>query len=82
MRWVRFGSNLELLDSPRIILMRLSDQSAAIKHAICDNIRKNSYNYTDVVGVLIQMLTKLPSARGKCGFSNLLLRRGTSSLPI
>ncbi|GKF17895.1 hypothetical protein Tco_0062813, partial [Tanacetum coccineum] len=61
-RWVHFGSDLELLDSPGIIPMMLSDQSAAIKLAICDDIWKKSYSYTDVVGVLIQMLTKLPSA--------------------
>ena len=42
--------------------MRMSDQSAAIKLAICDDIGEKSYNYTDVAGVLIQMLTKLPSA--------------------
>nr|GEV47441.1 DAR GTPase 3, chloroplastic [Tanacetum cinerariifolium] len=34
LKWVRFGSDLELLDSPGIIPMRLSDQSAAIKLAI------------------------------------------------
>ncbi|PWA55470.1 GTP-binding family protein [Artemisia annua] len=62
LKWVRFGSDLELLDSPGIIPMRMSDQSAAIKLAICDDIGEKSYNYTDVAGVLVQMLTKLPSA--------------------
>ncbi|PWA70990.1 GTP-binding protein, orthogonal bundle domain-containing protein [Artemisia annua] len=42
-RWARFGSDLELLDSPGIILMRMSDQSAAIKLAICDDIGDKSY---------------------------------------
>lgn len=61
-RWVRFGSDLELLDSPGIIPMRMSDQSAAIKLAICDDIGEKSYDFTDVAGVLVQMLSRLPAA--------------------
>ncbi|XP_071719375.1 DAR GTPase 3, chloroplastic isoform X2 [Rutidosis leptorrhynchoides] len=61
LKWVRFGSDLELLDSPGIIPMRMSDQSAAIKLAICDDIGEKSYNFTDVAGILVQMLSKLPS---------------------
>lgn len=61
-RWVRFGSDLELLDSPGIIPMRMSDQSAAIKLAICDDIGEKSYDFTDVAGVFVQMLSKLPEA--------------------
>lgn len=61
-RWVRFGNDLELLDSPGIIPMRMSDQSAAIKLAICDDIGERSYDVTDVAGVLVQMLTRLPAA--------------------
>ncbi|KAL9997206.1 hypothetical protein Hdeb2414_s0644g00928931 [Helianthus debilis subsp. tardiflorus] len=36
--------------------MRMSDQSAAIKLAICDDIGERSYDVTDV---LVQMLSKL-----------------------
>lgn len=60
-RWVRFGKDLELLDSPGILPMRISDQSAAIKLAICDDIGERSYDVVDVAAVLVQMLTKLPS---------------------
>lgn len=60
-RWVRFGKDLELLDSPGIIPMRISDQSAAIKLAICDDIGEKSYDVTDVAVVLVQMLSKLPT---------------------
>ncbi|KAF3436297.1 hypothetical protein FNV43_RR23389 [Rhamnella rubrinervis] len=59
--WVRFGKDLELLDSPGIIPMRISDQSAAIKLAMCDDIGERSYDFADVAAVLVQMLTKLPS---------------------
>ncbi|KAH7517215.1 hypothetical protein FEM48_Zijuj09G0039100 [Ziziphus jujuba var. spinosa] len=61
LKWVRFGKDLELLDSPGILPMRISDQSAAIKLAICDDIGERSYDVTDVAAVFIQMLTKLPS---------------------
>ncbi|KAJ7972793.1 Mitochondrial GTPase 1 [Quillaja saponaria] len=61
LRWVRFGKDLELLDSPGIIPMRISDQSAAIKLAICDDIGERSYDFVDVAAILVQMLTKLPS---------------------
>lgn len=60
-RWVRFGKDLELLDSPGILPMRISDQSAAIKLAICDDIGERSYDVADVAAILVQMLTKLPS---------------------
>lgn len=60
LKWVRFGKDLELLDSPGILPMRISDQSAAIKLAICDDIGERSYDVTDVAAVLVQMLTKLP----------------------
>lgn len=60
-RWVRFGKDLELLDSPGIIPMRISDQAAAIKLAICDDIGERSYDAADVAAILIQMLTRLPS---------------------
>lgn len=41
--------------------MRISDQSSAIKLAICDDIGERSYDVTDVAAVLVQMLTKLPA---------------------
>ncbi|XLR28506.1 hypothetical protein S83_056406 [Arachis hypogaea] len=64
LRWVRFGKDLELLDSPGILPMRISDQSAAIKLAICDDIGERSYDVTDVAAILVQMLTKLPAVGG------------------
>ncbi|XP_012572703.1 DAR GTPase 3, chloroplastic [Cicer arietinum] len=61
LRWIRFGKDLELLDSPGILPMRISDQSAAIKLAICDDIGERSYDVDDVAAILVQMLTKLPT---------------------
>lgn len=41
--------------------MRISDQVAAIKLAICDDIGERSYNVADVAAILVQMLTRLPA---------------------
>ncbi|XP_078433912.1 GTP-binding family protein [Wolffia australiana] len=61
LKWVRFGKDLELLDSPGILPMRISDQTAAIKLAICDDIGERSYDVADVAAILVQLLVKLPS---------------------
>jgi hypothetical protein len=60
-RWVRFGTDLELLDSPGILPMRISDQTAAIKLAICDDIGERSYDFADVAAILVQMLIMHPA---------------------
>lgn len=60
-RWVRFGTDLELLDSPGILPMRISDQTAAIKLAICDDIGERSYDFPDVAAILVQMLIRHPA---------------------
>ncbi|XP_021911307.1 DAR GTPase 3, chloroplastic [Carica papaya] len=61
LKWVRFGKDLELLDSPGILPMRISDQAAAIKLAICDDIGERSYDFTDVAAILVQMLERIPA---------------------
>ncbi|KAK8936282.1 hypothetical protein KSP39_PZI013962 [Platanthera zijinensis] len=61
LKWVRFGKDLELLDSPGILPMRLTDQAVAIKLAICDDIGERSYDVTDVGTILVQMLARLPA---------------------
>ncbi|XP_031100061.1 DAR GTPase 3, chloroplastic [Ipomoea triloba] len=65
LKWVRFGKDLELLDSPGIIPMRISDQTSAIKLAICDDIGERSYDVVDVAAVLVQMLSRLPNLGDK-----------------
>ncbi|KAJ8748361.1 hypothetical protein K2173_002998 [Erythroxylum novogranatense] len=61
LKWVQFGKDLELLDSPGILPMRISDQTAAIKLAICDDIGERSYNVIDVATILVKMLNRLPA---------------------
>ncbi|CAI0448903.1 unnamed protein product, partial [Linum tenue] len=65
LKWVRFGKDLELLDSPGILPMRISDQTAAIKLAMCDDIGERSYDVADVAAVLVQMLIRIPSVGAK-----------------
>lgn len=60
-RWVRFGKDLELLDSPGILPMRISDQTAALKLAICDDIGERSYDFADVAAILVQILLRHPA---------------------
>ncbi|XP_006654441.2 DAR GTPase 3, chloroplastic [Oryza brachyantha] len=61
LKWVRFGNDLELLDSPGILPMRISDQTAAIKLAICDDIGERSYDFADVAAILVQLLVRHPA---------------------
>ncbi|RAL43505.1 hypothetical protein DM860_012646 [Cuscuta australis] len=65
LKWVRLGKDLELLDSPGIIPMRISDQTSAIKLAICDDIGEKSYDVTDVAAILVQMLSRHPTLGNK-----------------
>lgn len=41
--------------------MRISDQAAAIKLAMCDDIGERSYDVTDVGAILVQILSRLPT---------------------
>ncbi|EMS47043.1 Ribosome biogenesis GTPase A [Triticum urartu] len=65
LKWVRFGKDLELLDSPGILPMRISDQAAALKLAICDDIGERSYDFADVAAILVQILLRHPAV-GLC----------------
>jgi ribosome biogenesis GTPase A len=44
LRWVRISEQLELLDAPGVIPVKLEDQEAALKLAICDDIGEASYD--------------------------------------
>jgi ribosome biogenesis GTPase A len=59
LRWVRISEQLELLDAPGVIPLRLSDQEAALKLAICDDIGEASYDNQLVASALVDLLTYL-----------------------
>ena len=59
LRWVRISKELELLDAPGVIPVKLEDQEAALKLAICDDIGEASYDnqlvaagFVDIVNFL------------------------------
>ena len=60
-RWARIGEDLDLLDAPGILPMRLNDQVAAIRLAICHDIGESSYAVAGVAAVFVEMLKKLPN---------------------
>lgn len=41
--------------------MRISDQTAAIKLAICDDIGEKSYDFADVAAILVRLLIRHPA---------------------
>ena len=53
LRWVRISDEIELLDAPGIIPAQLTDQKAALKLAICDDIGQASYDTQRVASPLL-----------------------------
>ncbi|WP_414548937.1 ribosome biogenesis GTPase YlqF [Anabaena sp. CCY 0017] len=64
LRWVRISEHLELLDSPGIIPLRMGNQEAAIKLAICDDIGQASYDNQLVAAAFIDLLNELQETAG------------------
>ena len=61
LHWVRISDQLELLDSPGIIPLKLENQDNAIKLAICDDIGEASYDNQRIAAALIDFLVNLNS---------------------
>jgi ribosome biogenesis GTPase A len=59
LRWVRISDELELLDAPGVLPSKLTDQEAAIKLAICDDIGEASYDNQRVAWALIDRVQEL-----------------------
>lgn len=56
LRWVRISDQIELLDAPGVLPNKLTNQEAAIKLAICDDIGEAAYDNQRVAGSLIDLL--------------------------
>jgi ribosome biogenesis GTPase A len=56
LRWVRISDQIELLDAPGVLPSRLSDQQAAFKLAICDDIGEAAYDNQRVAAILVDLL--------------------------
>lgn len=59
LRWVRISDELELLDAPGIIPAQLTDQAAALKLAICDDIGEAAYDTQRVATAFVDLLKQL-----------------------
>jgi ribosome biogenesis GTPase A len=59
LRWVRISDELELLDAPGVLPSKLTDQDAAVKLAICDDIGEASYDNQRVAWALIDRIQQL-----------------------
>lgn len=66
---MKLGDGLDLLDSPGMLPMRIDDQAAAIKLAICDDIGEKAYDFIDVAGILVQMLARIPEVGSRALYS-------------
>lgn len=59
LRWVRISEHLELLDAPGVIPLRMGNQEAAVKLAICDDIGQASYDNQLVASAFIDLVNEL-----------------------
>lgn len=62
LKWARIGEDLELLDSPGVLPMKLQDQVAAIRLAVCHDIGESSYAVAGVAAIFVEMLKRMPTA--------------------
>lgn len=59
LRWVRISDEIELLDAPGVIPVKLNNQKKAFKLAICDDIGEASYDNQQVAAALVEILHSL-----------------------
>ncbi len=74
LRWVRISDEIELLDAPGIIPAQLTDQEAALKLAICDDIGEAAYDTQRVAVGFIELLKNLDKAEIEAGTAKFPLR--------
>lgn len=59
LRWVRISKELELLDAPGVIPLKLENQEAALKLAICDDIGEASYDNQKVAAAFVDIVGEI-----------------------
>ncbi|MDG2990099.1 ribosome biogenesis GTPase YlqF [Candidatus Synechococcus calcipolaris G9] len=62
LRWVRVSPSLELLDTPGVLPANLTDQTAAAKLAMCDDIGQAAYDDYLIAAALVNCLIQLNHA--------------------
>lgn len=61
LQWVRISDEIELLDAPGIIPLKLENQDDALKLAICEDIGDAAYNNQEVAQAFVDLLVNLGS---------------------
>ncbi|MCU0524317.1 MAG: ribosome biogenesis GTPase YlqF [Elainella sp. Prado103] len=64
LRWVRISDQLELLDAPGVLPSKLTDQAAALKLAICDDIGEAAYDMQRVAAAFVDLTKQLQDITG------------------
>lgn len=59
LRWVRISPELNLLDAPGVLPGRLTDQDAAYRLAMCDDIGEGAYDRQLVTAALIEKIKEM-----------------------
>ncbi|MEL7243499.1 MAG: ribosome biogenesis GTPase YlqF [Cyanobacteria bacterium J06573_2] len=59
LRWVRISKELQLLDAPGVIPLKLENQEAALKLAICDDIGEASYDNQKVAAAFVDLVGEM-----------------------
>jgi ribosome biogenesis GTPase A len=59
LRWIRISEQLDLLDAPGVLPSKLTDQEAALKLAICDDIGEAAYDNQRVAAALVDKIKQL-----------------------
>ncbi|GBG86294.1 hypothetical protein CBR_g41288 [Chara braunii] len=62
-RWIQIGEELDLMDAPGILPMRIADQAAAVRLAICNDIGEASYDVAGVAAIMIEMIRRMSWVR-------------------
>jgi ribosome biogenesis GTPase A len=67
LRWVRISDQIELLDAPGVLPNKLTNQDAAIKLAICDDIGEAAYDNQRVASELIELVKSSSALEARYG---------------
>jgi ribosome biogenesis GTPase A len=59
LRWVRISPEIDLLDAPGVLPGRLTDQAAAYRLAMCDDIGEGAYDRQLVCAALINQIQEM-----------------------
>ncbi|KAK3246362.1 hypothetical protein CYMTET_44099 [Cymbomonas tetramitiformis] len=65
LRWVRIGEGIDLLDAPGVLPSRLTDQAAAARLAICNDIGEAAYTTSLVAAAMLTRFLYLPGEGGE-----------------